>query len=72
MRIKKLETCDLEILSHALDTFESANGAASWLTEETSQLAGLGGRAPIDVVSTKKGRDAVHQVLFRIDYCIPP
>lgn len=71
-RIKKLETCDIEILAHALDTFESAEGAARWLTEATSQLAGLGGRAPVDVLGTKRGRDAVHQMLFRIDYGIPP
>ena len=71
-RIEKLRKCDAEVLAHALETFESATGAPGWLIEPTLVIVGLKGKAPVDMLNTLPGRDAVHQLLYRIEYGIPP
>jgi uncharacterized protein (DUF2384 family) len=67
-RIEKLKACDLEVLKRAVATFESPHSAGLWLIEETGEISGLGGKAPIDAIETASGRKAVLELLGRIDY----
>jgi uncharacterized protein (DUF2384 family) len=71
-RIEKLRTCDSEILELAVKVLESPGEAGQWLISETYPVIGLRGKAPVDILSSAKGRDDVRKVLLRIEYGIPP
>ena len=62
--LKKITNADHQVLARALEVFENASGAASWLL---SPEISLGGSAPIDC-----RKESVLVVLGRIEHSIPP
>ena len=61
----KLRLSAPEIVTRAIEIFESVDGAAIWLT---SPAHGLEGMVPIEVAVTAKGRTKVLNLLGRIDH----
>lgn len=70
-RIEQLRVCDPELIALTRDVFDSDQGAASWLLMPTHALAGLNGAVPVDLLDTADGREAVRQLLRKIEYDIP-
>ncbi len=60
-----LEAVDQEVFQAGISCFESAAALALWLSEPAP---GLGGRVPLKVMRTVKGRKDVANLLRRIDY----
>jgi uncharacterized protein (DUF2384 family) len=65
---KKLRLITPAIADQAIETFESIDGAAVWLT---SPAYGLRGKAPVDMMATAKGRGKVSNLLGRIEHGLP-
>jgi uncharacterized protein (DUF2384 family) len=63
--LPKLEQLDESVIIAALNTFESAGGAAEWLV---CPAFGLGGSIPAKVAGTKEGRQRVLRVLGCIEH----
>jgi uncharacterized protein (DUF2384 family) len=61
----QLKSIDLGVLARAIECFGSVESAANWLLVPAF---GLGGRIPIKVAHTLKGRTEVTMLLGRIDY----
>lgn len=70
--IRRLERCrqhlarvDREVFQAGISCFESASALALWLSEPA---VGLGGKVPLQVIRTAKGRSDVVNLLRRIEY----
>ncbi|MBI2518159.1 MAG: DUF2384 domain-containing protein [Opitutae bacterium] len=70
--IRRLERCrrhiariDKEVFLAGISCFGSASDLALWLSEPA---VGLGGKVPLHVMRTVKGREDVANLLRRIDY----
>jgi len=61
----RLQALDERVIVAALDTFQSARGAAEWLT---APAYALGGAVPIEVAQTPQGRERVLNVLTCIEH----
>jgi uncharacterized protein (DUF2384 family) len=61
---KRELSTDSEVLSRAIEALGSVAGAASWLTRPQH---GLGGRLPLEMTRTAKGKAIVIRLLGRID-----
>lgn len=70
--VRRLERCrkniariDKEVFQVGISCFESTAALAHWLTEPA---IGLGGKVPLQVMRTGKGRKDVANLLRRIEY----
>jgi uncharacterized protein (DUF2384 family) len=66
--VRQLANLDEEVALAALRTFEAAGAAAEWLV---SPAFGLGGAVPVAFLQRAGGRNAVIQLLGRIEHNIP-
>jgi uncharacterized protein (DUF2384 family) len=71
-RIERLRKCNPEIMKRALEVFNSPTAAGLWLIEETRQIVGLRGMAPIELVENANDRAKVLNLLGKIEHGIPP
>lgn len=60
-----LKKADPKLHKIAVASFDSEEGAVSWLTQ---RAIGLGGKIPIEFAAEKTGRSQVLARLHRIDY----
>lgn len=63
--LAQLARLDEIVITAALDTFESADGAAEWLV---CPAFGLAGAIPVKVAGTKDGRTQVVRLLGAIEH----
>jgi uncharacterized protein (DUF2384 family) len=62
---KQLRRIDQEVLQAGISCFGSASTLALWLC---APAVGLGGKVPLQIMRTAKGRKDVVNLLGRIDY----